>query len=198
MSTTKLVLPGLLLLAGLMLFQALLFDRHLESVVKQMPDRAPTAPPLRTLTALPERMAINQTVYVPVYSHVYGSKGREQPLETTLSIRNTDSTHAIVVKSIRYYGNEGKLLREYLEAPVILDSLASTDFLVQRYDMKGGVGANFLIDWFAEEAVTTPVIEAIMVSYEGNKAFAFARPGYPLGSFLVEEPWRPGSTKLDD
>lgn len=188
MSTNKMALAVVLILAGLMLFQTVLFDRHLESVEEQMLNRAPTAPPLRILSALPERLAISQTVYVPIYSHVYSSKGRERALEATLSIRNTDSTQPIVVNSIRYYGNGGELLREYLEAPVLLDPLASTDFLVERQDMKGGVGANFLIEWFAEEAVTTPVIEAIMVSYEGNKAFAFARPGYPIDSSLNKEP----------
>lgn len=48
--------------------------------------------------------------------------------------------------------------------------------------MAGGVGANFLVEWLAEEVVTIPIIEATMVSYEGNKAFAFARPSYPVTS----------------
>jgi hypothetical protein len=44
------------------------------------------------------RLFKGQTVYVPVYSHIY-SGDREQPfyLAATLSIRNTDTKHAITL-----------------------------------------------------------------------------------------------------
>lgn len=185
MKSDRVTLAMIVLLAGLMVllvYQGLRFDHHLSTVERQVLERAPTAPPLRTLPAAPTSVAISQTVYVPIYSHVYSDQGREQALEATLSLRNTDPDRSIVIKSIRYYDNEGSLLREYLEAPVLLKPLASTDFLVERRDMAGGVGANFLVDWVAEEVVSTPIIEAIMVSYGGNKAFAFSRAGHPIAS----------------
>ena len=145
-------------------------------------DRAPSASPLRTVESAPEAVATGQTVYVPVYSHIYSGGGHERRLEVTLSIRNTDLVRPVVINSVRYYDNDGALLREYLEAPAVLVPLASTDFLVERRDMAGGVGANFLVEWVAEEMVTEPLIEAVMVNAEGGQAFAFARPGYPIAS----------------
>lgn len=145
-------------------------------------DRAPTAPPLRPLTEDLERVAARQSVYVPVYSHVYASRGREVALAVTLSIRNTDADQSIVIDLLQYFDNDGKLLKDYLEAPVVLAPLASTDFLVEQRDMAGGVGANFFVNWVAQDPVSLPIIEAVMLSSEGNKAFAFARPGYPVAA----------------
>ena len=151
--------------------------------------RAPTSLPLKTLEGKLRAVATGETVYVPVYSHIFMSGGSEQLLETTLSVRNTDRTNPIVVESIRYYDTEGIQLREYLSAPIILGPLASTDFLVEERDRSGGVGANFLIDWVAEEPVSEPVIEAVMVGgSDDNRAFAFVRPGYPLARFSREAP----------
>lgn len=149
--------------------------------------RAPTAPPLRELDADLRQVATGRRVYVPVYSHIYAEGGREYPLETTLSIRNADVDHSLVVDSIRYYDNEGRLLREYLDRPIVLGPLASTDFLVERRDVAGGVGANFLVDWMAEEAVTEPLIEAVMAMVGGDQAMAFRSPGYAISRFGVED-----------
>ncbi|MCB1058059.1 MAG: DUF3124 domain-containing protein [Acidobacteria bacterium] len=153
-------------------------DRRLASL--ETLQRAPTAPPLRELRDGLRQVASGRTVYVPIYSHVYAEGGREQLLEATLSIRNTDLDQAIAITSIRYYDTDGQLLKEYLEHPVSLGPLASTDFLVEQRDEAGGAGANFLVEWAAETAVTEPLIEAVMVRVGGNQAFAFRSPGYPI------------------
>jgi hypothetical protein len=42
-------------------------------------------------------LSTGQTVYVPIYSHIYsGLKGRPFNLAATLSIRNTDPKHWII------------------------------------------------------------------------------------------------------
>ncbi|MDJ0856599.1 MAG: DUF3124 domain-containing protein, partial [Desulfobacterales bacterium] len=68
-----------------------------------------------------------QTLYVPVYSHIY-SGDRERPvyLASTLSIRNTDPSRAIRLVRVDYFNSEGKLLRRYLEQPIELGPMAST------------------------------------------------------------------------
>jgi hypothetical protein len=37
---------------------------------------------------------------------------------------------------------------------VALGSLASTDFVVERTDTSGGLGANFIVEWIAEKEVS--------------------------------------------
>lgn len=172
---------GLIGLAVIGSFLGLRYDERLSRI--EVLERAPSATPLEELKQGLREVASGQTVYVPVYSHIYARGGIEQSLEVTLSIRNADLENAIVVKSIRYYDTEGNELKEYLRAPIRLGALASTDFLVEHRDESGGAGANFLVDWVAEVVVTEPIIESVMVSSEGNHAFAFVRPGFPIASY---------------
>ena len=51
----------------------------------------------------------------------------------------------------------------------------------------GGVGANFLVDWVAEEPVQEPVIEAVMVGHEGNRSVSFVRSGQSIANIDPEE-----------
>lgn len=79
-----------------------------------------------------------QTIYVPVYSHIYyGNEKRIFNLAATLSIRNTDLTNPIIISSVRYYDSNGKLVKKYLERPIQLTALASTDFVVDRSETSG-------------------------------------------------------------
>lgn len=58
-----------------------------------------------------------QTVYVPIYSHIYSGDREHIPflLAATLSIRNTDPDQPITVTAIDYYDSDGKLLKKYLK-----------------------------------------------------------------------------------
>ena len=79
-----------------------------------------------------------QTIYVPVYSHIY-SGDREHPfyLAVTLSIRNTDPKHAITILCVDYYDSKGKKLRSYLKEPINLDPLGSTRYVIKESDKSG-------------------------------------------------------------
>lgn len=175
-----LAVAAAVVLAIALAFFGLRLEERLDSIQSQVLDRAPSAEPLQKLEAAVEQVAAGQTIYVPVYSHIYHFGGREMLLEATLSIRNTDPEQSIIIKSVRYYDTAGSMVREYLEAPAVLNPMASTDFLVERRDKQGGSGANFLIDWVAEVEVNEPVMEAVMVSTEGNRAISFVRRGHPI------------------
>ena len=59
-----------------------------------------------------------QTVYVPVYSHVYyGDRQLPFNLSVNLSLRNTDPTHPITIASVNYYKSNGILIKKYLDRP---------------------------------------------------------------------------------
>jgi len=121
---------------------------------------------------------MGQTIYVPVYSHIYYENQKEVLyLSATLSIRNTDLSNPIIITSVRYYNTEGKLIKQYLERPVELSPLASMDFIVERTDTSGGSGANFIVEWIAEKDVSKPVVEAVMISAASNQGISFVSPG---------------------
>jgi len=118
-----------------------------------------------------------QIVYVPAYSHVYHQDGKPHLLTVTLSVRNTSRQQAIVLSSVRYYDTSGKELKSYLESSLEISALETVEFLVEREDFTGGSGANFLVEWTANQSVSEPIIEAIMIDTSGQQGISFARTG---------------------
>lgn len=135
--------------------------------------------PLPTVNFAPDKVAIGQTVYVPIYSHIYhfNSQGHRMNLSATLSIRNTDLNHPLILTSVRYYDTEGRLLRQDVERPVALKPMASTSFFVAADDTSGGAGANFIVEWVAEIPISAPVIEAVMINSSAGQGISFLSPG---------------------
>ena len=118
-----------------------------------------------------------QIVYLPVYSHVYTSEERYEPMGVTISIRNTDLHENLILTNVSYYNTGGDLLESYVTQPHILKPMASIDFVVAISDMRGGSGANFIIEWGGEIKLSNPVIQAVMVNNSGNRAFSFITNG---------------------
>ncbi len=128
------------------------------------------------------RKSHGQTVYVPVYSNLtegMTQSGREIiiPLLTNVSIRNVDPSHSLTITASRYYDTEGKELGDYLTEPRVLKPLATLTLVVKRTDLQGGVGANFLISWEADEEIVAPIIEAVVAGSQGSHGYAFRVPG---------------------
>ncbi len=119
-----------------------------------------------------------QTVYVPVYSHIYGGD-REQPLylAATLSIRNTDPAHAIQVLEVNYFNSDGALIKKYLDNPIGLNAMATMRYIVKASDKAGGSGANFIIRWAADRMVNPPLIESIMIGTQMQQGISFTSRG---------------------
>lgn len=119
-----------------------------------------------------------QTVYVPVYSHIYsGNRERTFDLAVTLSIRNTNLREAISLASIDYYDSHGKLVKQYLESSQILGPMASIRYVVKESDTSGGSGANFVVKWNAETSVNPPVIESVMIGTQYQQGISFTSRG---------------------
>ncbi|UCD35653.1 MAG: DUF3124 domain-containing protein [Nitrospiraceae bacterium] len=119
-----------------------------------------------------------QTVYVPIYSHIYTSpKSVPSDLTAILSIRNTDLKNSVTVVSVDYYDSEGKLIRQYLKTPLELKAMASTRYIVGTYDKEGGSGANFIVRWRSEKEVNAPLIESVMI---GNRGLSFISRGQEI------------------
>jgi hypothetical protein len=119
-----------------------------------------------------------QTVYVPVYSQFYwGDRQHPVNLSANLSVRNTEPENSITVYSVDYYDSEGTLVKKYLQKPRKMNPMSSVYFYVKTSDTTGGWGANFIVQWKAEEGVAEPVIEALMTGGIGTHAFSFISRG---------------------
>ena len=127
------------------------------------------------------------TIYVPVYSHIYALGGTPVLLETTLSIRNTDSEQDIVITSVNYYDTKGNMVEEYLDGNLVLGPLESSEVLVNKRDVRGGSGANFIVTWSSGESVHLPSVQAVMVGGEGEMQISFHTNGQPLTSRIDPE-----------
>ena len=138
------------------------------------------AGPIRPAAAEALGRWLGQTVYVPVYSHIFADdRYRDRPflLTATLSVRNTDPERPFTLHRVDYYDSEGALLQRYLEAPVTLAPLASTHYIVPESEAKGGAGAKFLIEWQAPAAVSEPIIEAVMIGTKLQQGISFISTG---------------------
>jgi len=119
-----------------------------------------------------------QIIYVPGYSHIYsGDKERPIFLAVTISIRNTDPDKWIQIDKVDYYDTEGNLVRKYLNLPMQLRAMASTRFVVPESEKGGGSGANFIVQWSAQQAVSPPVIETVMISTRMQQGISFTSRG---------------------
>ena len=160
----------------IMMFLALFFisgcseDVSAEKTIRENKHFYPLKEMLKDITK-------RETVYLPVYSHVYTSEEKYEPMGITLSIRNTDSKENLLVEKILYYNTGGDLIETYVSSPHILEPMGSIDFVVDLQDMRGGSGANFIIKWAGTEKLSSPVIQAVMVNNAGNRAFAFITNG---------------------
>jgi hypothetical protein len=143
-------------------------------------DAAASTVPADTAYAEP---VIDQTVYVPVYSHIFSQDDtRTVDLAATLSVRNIDPRRSITITRVDYHDNDGRLVRRYLERPLALGPLSSRAWVVAERDRTGGVGANFLVDWEAGTPANPPVVEAVMISTAGTQGISFVSRGQVVAS----------------
>lgn len=137
-------------------------------------ERFSDRPGVTVLAAAPAPAVQGQTLYVPVYSEIFDSEtNRAFQLTVTLSLRNSDRSHPIVITALDYYNSGGDRILTYLDAPIQLAPLASTEVVVDRTNVSGGVGANFIVAWQSVAPVSDPVIEAIMISTASQQGMSF-------------------------
>lgn len=134
-----------------------------------------------SLTALPkEEVAVSGGFYVPAYSSVAMSRGKLRvDFSVTLSVHNASESQPLVVRRIAYFDTAGKQVESYLKAPVAVKPLATISIFIPTDDVRGGTGANFVVDWAATGEIAEPVVEALMVGGVANAHYAFISQGHP-------------------
>ncbi|CDM92615.1 MAG: DUF3124 domain-containing protein [Limnospira sp. PMC 1291.21] len=124
-----------------------------------------------------------QTVYIPVYSHIYFRNTQQAyNLASTLSIRNTDPNSPIIITSVSYYNTDGNLVKNYLDSALKMPPLASMEFFIEQSNTSGGSGANFLVEWVSESAVSEPIMESVMIGVSGTQGLAFTSRGQVINN----------------
>jgi hypothetical protein len=132
-----------------------------------------------SLTAMPtENLAVSGAFYVPVYSSVSMSQGKlRADFSVTLSVHNASETRPLVLKRIAYFDTSGKMVESYLKSPVALKPFATIEVFIAATDVRGGTGANFMVDWAATGEIAEPAVEALMVGGVGAGHYAFISQG---------------------
>lgn len=131
-------------------------------------------------------LSTGQTLYLPIYSHLlYGNrvaagKPGMYPLSALVSLRNTDPDQSIQFSSARYYDTNGKLLREYFPKPRVLPPLGTLELFLERNDLSGGSGANFIIAWSSDKPINAPLVEAVHADISGNRTLSFITSARPI------------------
>jgi hypothetical protein len=137
-----------------------------------------------SLTSVPtENLAVSGGFYVPVYSSVSMSQGKlRADFSVTLSVHNASETRPLVLKRIAYFDTGGKLVESYLKTPIALKPFSTVEVFIAATDVRGGTGANFVVDWAATAEIAEPAVEALMVGSVGPGHYAFITQGRPIRS----------------
>jgi hypothetical protein len=71
----------------------------------------------------------------------------------------------------------GTLVHRYVPEPIAVRPLGSVEAFVPAEDTRGGTGANFVVEWAAEQPMPTPLIEAVMIGVTGTQGYSFVSRG---------------------
>ncbi len=132
---------------------------------------------------VPDKLALNDTTYVPIYSDIYSkTKDTRFNLTATLSLRNTSFKHSIYISSIDYYNSAGEKTESFLEKAILLKPMQSVEYVIEEDDTSGGTGANFIIIWGSEGDKVEPIFEGVMISTHGQQGISFSTKGTSLSN----------------
>lgn len=135
-----------------------------------------------------QALTTGNTVYIPIYSHVYHGnmdwtkKPESKQMAVMVSVRNTDSQHPITITSIKYYGSDGKLVRDESAKAKTLAPLASMELFVENKDSSGGAGANYIISFTSQAPVDPPIMEALHTNFWAPGSVVFTTKGEVIQS----------------
>ena len=128
-----------------------------------------------------KNLPFRDTVYVPIYSDIYSeTKDYRMNLTATLSIRNTSLFDPIYVDAIDYYDTKGDLVHRYLERTILLKAMQSIEYVIAEDDIKGGTGANFIVNWGAQKGDVKPIFQGVMISTSGQQGLSFVTEGMSI------------------
>ncbi|MDQ5988434.1 MAG: hypothetical protein CSYNP_04194 [Syntrophus sp. SKADARSKE-3] len=122
------------------------------------------------------RKVRGQVLYMPVYLNVPSTEKSNYDLSALLAIHNTDLAYRIKVTKVTLFNTDGKVVKQYITEDRLLEPFATAIFTIPRKD-QSGTGANFLVEWIADQPVNEPLIESITKDVSGNLGLSFLSTG---------------------
>ena len=122
------------------------------------------------------RKVRGQVLYLPIYSNIPYLEKRNYDLSAFLAVHNTDLKHQIKITKVMLFNTDGRVVKDFISEDRLLKPFATEIFEVPKKD-QSGTGANFLVEWMADQPVNEPLIESIMKDLSGNIGLAFLSLG---------------------
>jgi hypothetical protein len=117
-----------------------------------------------------------QLLYMPIYSNLPHLEKKNYDLSAILAIHNTDLKNKIKITKVDYLNTDGRLVKTFLSSDKHVNPLATVIFTIPKKD-QSGTGANFLVEWMADQPVNEPLVESIMKDLSGNLGLSFLSQG---------------------
>jgi hypothetical protein len=71
------------------------------------------------------------------------------------------------------------MVKSFIDGTLVLEPMQSIDYVIDRDDNTGGVGANFLVTWGAKKN-THPLFQAVMIGRSGQHGLSFMTSGISM------------------
>ena len=125
-----------------------------------------------------EVLSSGQTVYLPLYSHIYfGDRIREFNLTSTAYIRNINPRDTITLTRVDYFSQKGNPLKRLIDGPLIIGPFAVKSFTIKESATTGGSGASIIVKWKSDHKVNAPLIESVMIGAASTQGISFVCQG---------------------
>jgi hypothetical protein len=80
-----------------------------------------------------------------------------------------------VLKRVGFFDTAGAIVEEYLREPIALKPFATVEIFVPVNDVRGGTGANFVVNWSATDSIAEPAAAALMLGGVGGVGYSFIK-----------------------
>jgi hypothetical protein len=120
---------------------------------------------------------VGELLYAPIYSSVFYDDGaRTLEMASTLYVHNVDPDRPITLIRADYYDTDGKLIKKYVNKPTAMGPLKTLHFVIEKANVAGGTGANFIVEWRSEQDGPSPLVESVTVNAKSNLGIGFTSP----------------------
>ena len=121
------------------------------------------------------------TIFVPAYRgfyQIYGTTRDSYALTGTFFLYNIDPKMAIEILSIDFYDSSGKLLKKFIETPLLVKPRNSKEITIQpRTQVDEDCASYLMIRWKSSQPANTPIAEVLMVGQVMNRGISFSTRG---------------------